>query len=258
MSLHWGVYSVPSFSDPVQGAVPGNIAFSEWFWHSLGEHGPYSPGSNNTAERFFARRYGQDATYADLAPEFHAELFDADRWAQLFKDVGARMAYLTSVHHDGYSLYPSEVNYNWNSVDAGPGIDLVRAFSKAVRDKGLRVGLYHTIFQWFNPLYRGPDPESYVSRWLHPSLREAVEYLPDDILVDGEWEQNSTFWQTPEFLAWLFNNATLGGSIAVNDRWGSDCRGKHGGYYVCEKGGLSPFCDGDGAADGRSHPWAFW
>lgn len=125
VSLHWGVYSVPSFSDPSKKAIPPNVGFSEWFWHSLGQHGPYDPNSKNVAESFFASRYGSDATYADLAHDFHADLFDADQWAQLFKDSGARMAYLTSVHHDGFSLYPSTVNYNWNSVDVGPGRDLI-------------------------------------------------------------------------------------------------------------------------------------
>ena len=42
----------------------------------------------------------------------------------------------------------------------------------------------------YNPLYRGSNPASYVSTKLQPDLRELVSrYKPDDILVDGEWEQ---------------------------------------------------------------------
>jgi alpha-L-fucosidase len=50
-------------------------------------------------------------------------------------------------------------------------------------------------------LYRSENPESYVTQKLQPDLRDLVtRYKPDDILVDGEWEHNSTFWKTKEFL----------------------------------------------------------
>jgi hypothetical protein len=50
-------------------------------------------------------------------------------------------------------------------------------------------------------------------------------------------EHVSDFWQTKPWLAWLFNESPVNATVAVNDRWGSDCRGSHGGYYVCENGG---------------------
>ena len=32
---------------------------------------------------------------------------------------------ITSKHHDGFTLWPSNVSWNWNSVDAGPHRDIL-------------------------------------------------------------------------------------------------------------------------------------
>ena len=47
----------------------------------------------------------------------------------------------------------------------------------------------------------------------------------------------------------------------MNDRWGNECRGKHGGYFVCENGGYSDWCKG--SYGGPAHPtedrpWLYW
>jgi len=52
--------------------------------------------------------------------------------------------------------------------------------------------------------------------------------------TDGEWMESSDFWQSPTFLAWLYNNPAVNSTIVVNDRWGSDTRGVHGGFYTEE------------------------
>ena len=36
-----------------------------------------------------------------------------------------RYVVLTSKHHEGYTNWPSEYSYSWNSVDVGPKKDLV-------------------------------------------------------------------------------------------------------------------------------------
>ena len=37
----------------------------------------------------------------------------------------------------------------------------------------------------------------------------------------GDWEQTSQFWNSTEFLAWLYNDSPVKDAIVVNDRWGS-------------------------------------
>lgn len=58
-------------------------------------------------------------------------------------------------------------------------------------------------------------------------------YLPEIIWTDGEWETEDDYWLAKEFLAWLYNESPVKDTVVVNDRWGSNTLGKHGGYLTC-------------------------
>ena len=86
-----------------------------------------------------------------------------------------------------------------------------------------------------------------------PQLRDLVNrYHPEVLYVDGEWDHNSTFWKTPAFLAWLYNESPVKDTVAVNDRWGNECRGKNGGFWVCEYSGQ---IGGSCITADPYHPW---
>lgn len=218
--IHWGVFSVPSFK-------------SEWYWYNLNSTSP----DPETVE-FHKRVYGADFKYQDFAGDFTAKMFDPDVWANMFKKAGARYVVLTSKHHEGFTNWPSSVSWNWNSVDVGPHRDLVGDLTDAVRRAGLTMGLYHSLFEWFHPLYLADKASNWTTRSFvegktMPELKDIVErYKPDLIWSDGDWEADGvTYWRSPEFLAWLYNESPVKDTVVTNDRWGKGGSRIHGGYY---------------------------
>ena len=207
--IHWGVYSVPSYGEPEQ--------YGEWFIRGLAV-------GDTLRSRVMSEWYGEDATYYDLAPLFRAELFDAGEWADLFRRAGARYVVLVSKHHDGYTMWPSAYAPGWNSVDVGPGRDVVGELTDAVRDAGLRMGLYYSLSEWTHPLHRwyvDPPEEigAYVEQHMIPQLKELISaYRPVVLFSDGEWLNSAEQWRARELIDWYFD--TVGPDAIVNDRWG--------------------------------------
>ena len=67
-----------------------------------------------------------------------------------------------------------------------------------------------------------------------PQMHEIVNrYKPHVVWSDGDWEAPDTYWNSTEFLAWLYNDSPVKDYVAVNDRWGAGCTCKHGGFYTC-------------------------
>ncbi len=237
--IHWGVYSVPAWS--VRGQ------YSEWYWNNItrdkAKNGPWWQYHKNT--------YGEDFPYAAFAPMFKAELYDPNQWADVFQRSGAKYVVLTSKHHDGYCLWPSrEANKAWgrpwNAVDIGPRRDVLGDLTDAVCAKGLHMGFYYSLYEWFNPLWV-TDRALYVEKHMIPQFKDLVNrYQPAVIFSDGEWDMDSKDWRSEELLAWLFNESPVREEVVVNDRWGKGIRHKHGDYYTTEYGA--------GLASG-AHPW---
>ncbi|HEY9139867.1 MAG TPA: alpha-L-fucosidase [Bryobacteraceae bacterium] len=236
--IHWGVYSVPSFAPP---RTKGETPYAEWYWHSLTEgKKETAPGQDGYQTWQFHRRvYGADFPYFDFAPQFRAEMFDPDHWADVIAGSGARYVVPTSKHHEGFTLWRSaEANRDWgrpwNAVDIGPRRDLLADLTNAGRKRGLHMGIYYSLYEWYNPLWLSDKPR-YVREHLFPQFQDVVKHVePEVIFSDGEWELTSEEWHSPELLAWLFNESPVRGRVVINDRWGKDTRHKHGGYYTTE------------------------
>jgi alpha-L-fucosidase len=183
--------------------------------------------------------YGAQFPYQDFAPQFRAELFDPEHWADVFAKSGAKYIVLTSKHHEGFALWPSKEasatwGHPWNAVETGPKRDLLGDLSDAVRRKGLRMGYYYSLYEWYNPLWL-TDKQRYVREHMFPQFKDLVtRYKPSIIFSDGEWELSSAEWHSPELLAWLFNESAVKDEVVVDDRWGKDTRHKHGGYWTTE------------------------
>ena len=116
--------------------------FIHWGIYSVGRRGGESwPIANG--------RVSHDE-YMTQLDDFAPTRFDPDAWADLFVRSGAKYAVLTTKHHDGVALWPTRQD--------GPSIpnhnaslpDYVEEYVRAIRDRGLKVGLYFSHTDWSN------------------------------------------------------------------------------------------------------------
>ena len=185
--IHWGPYSVLG---------------GDW-------HGKPNPGYAEHIMRVNEIPY---ETYkAEVAANFRPEAFDASEWVRTIKAAGMRYVILTSKHHDGFALWPSDAN-SYNIRDTSHfKRDPLKELVEAARAEGLHVGFYYShAFDWAdsnapgndwdydNPggsknLYGGVDwynqhPEllprirKYVAGKAIPQLQELISRYHPDIL----------------------------------------------------------------------------
>lgn len=217
--LHWGVYAVPSFG-------------SEWFWANW-----KASDSNKKYIDFMKKNYPPGFTYQEFAPLFTAEFFDPNAWADLFVKAGAKYIVLTSKHHEGFTMFPSKRSFSWNSVEVGPRRDIVGELASAVRNHSLKFGVYHSLYEWYNPIYNQDkvakfNTHTYVDTKLWPDIKQLVnDYKPSVLWSDGDWEAYDDYWKSTDLLAWLYNDSPVKNEIVVNDRWGIGIPGHHGDFY---------------------------
>ena len=176
--IHWGLYSVPGWA-PHGGDIGEvfqsgdmsqwfrNNSYAEWYLNTL-------KFEDSPTRAWHNKHYGDRFDYDDFAPGFNSAL---KRWrpaemAALFAEVNARYVVLTSKHHDGFTLWPSE-HACPHKPDYHTQRDVVGELTAAVREQGLRMGIYYSGgLDWaFNPA--------------------RVEQIPD------VW---GTIVQTPEFV----------------------------------------------------------
>lgn len=187
--FHWGVYSVPAF---------GN----EWYPRNM-------HFESNREYKHHVEKYGHPSEfgYHDFVPMFTAENFNAKEWAELFKKAGARFAGPVAEHHDGFSMWDSEVT-PWNAADKGPKQDITGKLKKAFDEKGLKlITTFHharnlqrykgkeqeeieksreNIWWAFEkshyPLFEGMPPT-----WDDPELNYLYGNIPEDKWLEEVW-----------------------------------------------------------------------
>eukprot|EP00755_Sulcionema_specki_P032830 Sspe_Gene.99546::Locus_73179_Transcript_1_1_Confidence_1.000_Length_2081::g.99546::m.99546/K01206/FUCA; alpha-L-fucosidase len=238
--IHWGVFSVPAYR-------------TEWYWHNLrgGKWGNVTASPQADTVNFHNQNFGCSGIepekypctgpkfdYADFAPMFRAELFNPSDWADLFRRAGAKYVVLTSKHHEGWCNWPSAQHWNWNSGENGPFRDLVGDLARSVRGANLTFGVYHSLREWYHPLYLADNDNNctdprFVPEVLLPTLEDLVtRYSPDIVWADGSGDAPCThvsdsYWRAPDFISWLYNRAANRDRVVVNDRWGTGSGGDY-------------------------------
>ncbi|MFC2090031.1 alpha-L-fucosidase [Bacteroidota bacterium] len=168
--IHWGPYSVI-------GHKKGDRGYSE--------HVPKQIYADSAHYYSYLRnRWGAappEFGYKDIIPEFKAEKWEPEEWAELFAEVGAKYVVLTAEHHDGWANWNSDLT-PWNAVDMGPKRDLVGDLGKALRTQGLK----------FAPSYHRERHTSFFAKKLyvvnteaHQDILEEIKRVPEAELLYG-------------------------------------------------------------------------
>ena len=163
--IHWGLYSVPAYTEKGQ--------YAEWYMQQIRDE-------NSAARKFHDRVYAPGTQYEDFV--------------------------------SGFKL------------------------KTALEKTDVKFGVYHSVYEWFHPLYL-KDPEEYAVKHLIPMLKELItKYEPWTLFTDGEWDHPSSVWHSTDFLQWLYNESPVKDTIVPNDRWGTETRGRMGGNFTTEYG----------------------
>ena len=213
---HWGPYSVPAY---------GN----EWYARRMHQQG-------GDVNQHHIETYGGPAEYPyhKFVPEFKAENFDADEWADLIKNSGAKYGGFAVVHHDGFLLWDSDVN-RWNAGNMGPKKDLFGNLTEALRERDIKtIATFHHLrtFNWYLPedkqyleeLKRKGSPlfdpeygdlywngytgdyEDFLNEW-KAKVKEVIDkYRPDVLWFDGgRFQEDLAKQNTLEVLSYYYN-----------------------------------------------------
>ncbi len=230
----------------------------EWFRKAkLGifiHYGIYAVGDVSESWSFHNGQISH-ADYMKQCEGFTASRYDPKAWAELFVRAGARYAVMTSKHHDGVALFDTKYS-DLSVVKKTPaGRDLVKEYVEAMREAGLKVGLYYSLLDWTDERYRsiypegakpedclkdvfgspagGPeDPEKWKEflQFNNDQIRELMtNYGKIDLLwFDGDWERSAAQWNMPAFRAYLHS---LNPDVVCNSRMQG-----YGDYATPEQG----------------------
>ena len=178
-----------------------------------------------------------------LADTFKPDRFDADALCDLAVECGMRYVNLTTMHHEGFRLYDTEL-----SDFCAPRFckrDLVAELVAAARKRGLKVALYHSLDNWYDQ----PDPVDALERpdvyeqfiaGVFARIRELVtRFNPIDVLwYDGWWPFTNKGWRAKEMNEMV---RAIQPNIILNGRNGL------AGDFGTPEGHVSP-----------PHPWRPW
>jgi alpha-L-fucosidase len=137
--------------------------------------------------------------YDNLYKQFNPVKFDADEWVQTAKDAGMKYLVFTSKHHDGFSMFDSQLT-DYKITNSPFNRDVVKELADACHKAGLKLGYYYSPPDWYHPDYRTENHPRYI-KFLHGQLREICgNYGKIDIIwFDGlggkaeDWDSENLF-----------------------------------------------------------------
>lgn len=210
------------------------MEFADWRYGLIVHYGLYS--LLGRGEWVMNREAIPPDEYRKLMDRFTAEAFDANAICDLAVRAGMRYVNLTTMHHDGFRLYETELT-DFNAK-AACGRDLVQEFVDAARKRGLKVELYHSLNNWSDQpdavaaLENRADYDRFIQKTFERIKELVTRFNPIDVLwYDGWWpweacltlndcwgfNPNDHNWKTPRaVLDSLVQVATQRGNLLLN------------------------------------------
>lgn len=111
--------------------------------------------------------------YHQYFEAFNPVDYDPKAWAKAAKEAGMKYVVLTAKHHDGFCLFDSKYT-EFKSTNTAIKRDLIAEYVEALREEGLKVGLYFSLIDWHHPDY----PK--YNDWHHPM--SGVEAYKDEVI----------------------------------------------------------------------------
>jgi len=173
--------------------------------------------------------------YDNLYKEFNPVNFSADEWIKTLKDAGMKYFVITTRHHDGFSLWPSD--YSDYDIAATPyKKDILMELKEACDKYGILFGTYYSICDWKHPYYPLGSPGGKTKKetgdmdkfipFIKGQTRELIEKYHTRILwFDGEWEDPWTHEMGLDFYNYLKG---LDETVLINNRVDKGRKGMEG------------------------------
>jgi len=205
MFIHWGLYS--QLAGEWQGqTVTGG---AEWIQNYL-----KIPSSQ----------------YSGLAKTWNPTKYDPRAWVRLMKAAGVKYICITTKHHDGFCLWPTKMNDDWNIGVTPGGKDLLKPLAAACHAEGIQFCVYHSVMDWhhpdwpgrpeFNDYAQGTPDKAKFKQYLYGELKELFSNYGSIGMVwyDGTWDRN--IWTSQDGLELENYTRSLQPSVILNNRSG--------------------------------------
>ena len=140
--------------------------------------------------------------YKVLADRFDPQHYNPEEWVALAQDAGMRYMILTSRHHEGFSLWDSQVS-DFTAPKTAARRDLLAEFVDACEKRGMRYGFYYSLLDWRYPAYfrgkaRDPDGWAEFLDYVHAQVLELCTGYGDLSVLwyDGGWPYTPEDWNS--------------------------------------------------------------
>jgi alpha-L-fucosidase len=240
--IHWGPAAVPAWAPKtdlnIQQMIKDkgltyyfmNNPYAEWYFNTM--RVPGSPTQCHHRECWGDKSYDVfGEMFNELSATGDHEYFG--QWADLFSRAGARYVVPVAKHHDGFTLWPSDVpprKQDWSAR-----CDLIGMLRDQVLARNMKLGVYYSgLYDWtWNAIgirnaftaavngYQSPETVSYMDG----HVRELIDRYKPSVLwndvgyvthPDSPPKESTAFKTLDDLWRYYYDVVPIG---AVDDRW---------------------------------------